>query len=296
VEIEKDCCFTLSKNFDHEIICNDINKVTLGHTDILIGGSPCQSLSNANRNTHTGILEDPKNNLIISYIEKVKEVSPLVFVFENVPQVVTALDGQFVKEFKEQLPDYHIEVKILNAVDYGTAQARKRAFFIGSRIGIINHPNPINKINTVKDVFINLNENIPNQLDISKNSEQTLERISYIKEGNNWKDIPEHLRGKWTHSSMYRRLELDKPSVTITNFRKTMLLHPTENRIISVREGARIQGFNDDYIFYGTMANKQQMVANAVPIPLARAIAESIHKQIINLTYKINKPVIAARQ
>jgi DNA (cytosine-5)-methyltransferase 1 len=155
-----------------------------------------------------------------------------------------------------------------------------RALFIGSRIGKIEFPEPIYNDLTVRDAFKNLNWNTPNQLDYSKSNNQSIERMSYVKPGHNWKDIPEPLRGKWTHSSMYRRLEWDKPSVTITNFRKTMLLHPEENRIISVREAARLQGFPDDYIFYGSLASKQQMVADAVPVTMVKIIAESIKEQM----------------
>lgn len=289
LDINKDCCETLRKNYNHNIICDDINNITLDYSDLLIGGSPCQSLSNANRNNNSKIIDDLKNKLILSYIKKVLEINPLVFVFENVPQVITASNGQFVEEFKDNLPDYHIEVKILNSYDYGLAQIRKRALFIGSKIGEISFPKPIHNELTVKDAFKNLNWNIFNQLDYSKSNKQSLERMSYVRPGHNWKDIPELLRGKWTHSSMYRRLEWDKPSVTITNFRKTMLLHPEENRIISVREAARLQGFPDDYIFVGSLANKQQMVADAVPVTMVRILADSIKRQMDELLNKENK-------
>jgi DNA (cytosine-5)-methyltransferase 1 len=60
------------------------------------------------------------------------------------------------------------------------------------------------------------------------------------------------------------------------NYRKNMLIHPYQHRGLSVREAARIQSFDDDYVFYGTLMSQQQQVANAVPPLLARAVARSL--------------------
>ena len=277
-DFDKNCCKTLEYNFDHKVIHDDINRVTLDYADVLIGGSPCQELSNSNRNNNSNLLDSPKNALVLSYITKVQQTNPKVFVYENVPQVITAANGQFLREFRERLQDYHIEAKVLNSVNYGVAQTRKRAILIGSRIGIIKHPEGNDQRLTVRDAWDGLREDTP---EYSRSSEATVERMKYVTQGGNWRDIPVDLRTKGTHSSYFRRLAYDEPSVTITNFRKAMLLHPEENRIISVREAARIQGFPDDFTFVGTLASKQQMVANAVAVPLARAIGVSIISQNI---------------
>lgn len=287
-DFNKDCCKTLEHNFNHKVICDDVNnlKFNKGFADVVIGGSPCQSLSNTNRKNGSKLLDNPKNSLVLSYIHKVQEVNPLVFVYENVPQVITALDGLFIKEFKERLPDYHIEVKVLNAYDYGVAQIRKRAIFIGSRIGIIKHPEPLIKYLTIRDAFKGLNDNVSNQLDRRNSKEETIHKISYIPPGGNWECLPEkykiNLHKSKTQSTLYSRLHNDKPSNTLVHFGKSVIIHPEENRIISVREGARIQGFPDDHVFVGTLNEKIQMVANAVPVPLSKAIATQIKKEIDN--------------
>ena len=285
-DIDKDCCETLNANFDHEVICDDINNLKFenNYADIIIGGSPCQSMSNANRVNNSKVIDDPKNKLILSYINKVKEINPQIFVFENVPQVITVNKGQFVKEFRESLPNYHIEVKILNSEEYGVAQKRKRAIFIGSRVGVIKHPELLKEKYTVKDAFYGLTNKTPNQLDISKSKEDVIHKMSFIPPGGNWEYIPDELKGKLskktTHSVYYKRLTYKEPSITIVNFRKNMILHPQENRIISVREAARLQGFPDDYIFYGSLASKQQMVANAVPVSMSKIIGLHILKYL----------------
>ena len=80
------------------------------------------------------------------------------------------------------------------------------------------------------------------------------------------------------HSGIYKRLRADSPSVVISNYRKSMLIHPYQDRGISVREAARIQSFPDDFIFEGPISHIQQQIGNAVPPLLAKAIFEKILK------------------
>ncbi len=109
-------------------------------------------------------------------------------------------------------------------------------------------------------------------------------RFRHVPQGGNWLDIPEHLmkvEGKYRnlnnmHSIIYRRLNPKKPSVTVTNFRKAMLIHPEQNRLLSVREAARIQTFPDDYEFEGSMGSTQQQVSDAVPVKLAEVVANTV--------------------
>lgn len=74
------------------------------------------------------------------------------------------------------------------------------------------------------------------------------------------------------HSGIYKRLVADKPSVVISNYRKNMLIHPYENRGLSVREAARLQSFPDNFIFKGSLMHIQQQIGNAVPPLLAKAV------------------------
>jgi DNA (cytosine-5)-methyltransferase 1 len=78
------------------------------------------------------------------------------------------------------------------------------------------------------------------------------------------------------HTGIYRRLIADEPSVVIGNYRKNMLIHPTQDRGLSVREAARIQSFPDWFEFKGSIGFQQQQVGNAVPPLLARAVFNHI--------------------
>jgi DNA (cytosine-5)-methyltransferase 1 len=89
--------------------------------------------------------------------------------------------------------------------------------------------------------------------------------------------VPKGLRVLVGHHGVYRRLNPSIPSITITNVRKSLTIHPIENRIISIREAARLQSFPDTYRFPGTISFMQQAVANAVPPLLMRSVARQIY-------------------
>lgn len=116
---------------------------------------------------------------------------------------------------------------------------------------------------------------------VTKNSDLVVKRYKFIPPGGNWEDIPDHLMKNYKnksncHSGIYKRLKWDEPSIVISNFRKGMLIHPEQQRGLSVREAARLQSFPDEYIFHGPLGYQQQQVANAVPPLLAKSISFAI--------------------
>ena len=120
---------------------------------------------------------------------------------------------------------------------------------------------------------------------VSRNNDLVIERYKYIGQGQNWRAIPDFLMQNYAdkgrcHSGIYKRLRADQPSVVISNYRKSMLIHPWEDRGISVREAARLQSFPDTFIFEGPLMHIQQQIGNAVPPLLSKAVFE----QIIRLT------------
>lgn len=294
LEKDPDAVLTYQVNHLNEIALTDIRTFDkrkfndIGAT-VMIGGSPCQGFSNVNRKTN--FLDNPNNLLVKEFIESIKSnPNCKVFVLENVPRLLTAGDGRFKEEIMEELGDFNITTGVLCAADYGAAQYRKRAFMIGSKIGPIQLPKPTHNAEThvtVGQALAGLTASTANQNDYTLPREDTVHRMAHIKPGSNWRDLPDELmsegmkQGK-THSNVFKRLCLNKPSIALPNFRKSNILHPSENRILSVRECARLFGINDVYIFAGSLASMQQMVCNSVPVQLAKAIANAVKRSIQN--------------
>lgn len=118
------------------------------------------------------------------------------------------------------------------------------------------------------------------------NRENTVKRFEHVPQGGNWENIPPELMENYTdrsrtHGHIYYRLEEDEPALTIANFRKSMMLHPTQDRLLSVREAARLQSFPDVYRFVSSrISDKQQMVGDAVPVKLAEAIGGAVYDHL----------------
>ncbi|MBM7715336.1 DNA cytosine methyltransferase [Heyndrickxia sporothermodurans] len=290
LEKDEQAAETYRHNNGDCIVVDDIQRFDFSlmkDAPVIVGGPPCQGFSAANRKTN--FLDNPNNALVKRYVQAIKESSKCkVFVLENVPQILTAGEGKFKDEIIQTLSDFDITYGVLNSADYGCPQERSRAIFIGSKIGRIELPKPIyqpHEYVTVGQAFMGLHENIPNQTDYSKPNPDTEKRMRYIGQGENWKSIPDNLKTPKmlkgnTHSSIYRRLEEDKPSITITNVRKSNILHPTENRVLSIRECARLFGLRDSFEFVGNLSSKQQQIANGVPVQLAKAVGNVIKKAI----------------
>ena len=118
---------------------------------------------------------------------------------------------------------------------------------------------------------------------VTKNTQTVIERIKAVPPGCNWSSIPKSLmqvNGRYkkleAHSMIYKRLLKSTPSITITNFRKAMIIHPEQHRLLSVREAARIQTFPDNFVFEGQIGSMQQQVSDAVPAGLAKKVGEAM--------------------
>ncbi|MFI3296591.1 MAG: DNA cytosine methyltransferase [bacterium] len=278
---------------------------------VLFGGPPCQGFSLSNTKTRNE--SNPNNTLFEEFLRFVEDVKPEWFVFENVEGIKTFNNGKTLALIRSEFNalGYETSEAVLYASDYGVPQHRNRFFMVGNKSGhVFEFPLKNETVITVGDAIADLpdlnngdkievssykdvknlsgyaklmrkNSAKPTQNFVSQNREYVLERYKYIKQGQNWKAIPEPLMGNYAnkyncHSGIYRRLDVNKPSVVISNYRKNMLIHPTADRGLSVREAARIQSFPDDFQFEGSLMHIQQQIGNAVPPLLAEAIFRKI--------------------
>lgn len=117
----------------------------------------------------------------------------------------------------------------------------------------------------------------------TESSKLILERYKNILKngGKNFHSLPDDLKSTYadasrTQNTVYLRLNYDEPSPTVINVRKSMWQHPTKARAISIREAARLQSFQDKFIFEGRKDERYQQIGNAVPPLLAKAIADKL--------------------
>lgn len=281
--------------------------------DVIVGGPPCQGFSlSGPRNFY-----DPRNRLYLDFIRLVKELRPRAFIVENVPGLAALFGGEIkekiVKEFEKL--GYTVNSKILNASDYGVPQNRKRIVFVGLRgKKMYEFPKPTHsnegvgrKKVTVAEAIGDLpvlkkelgseeseytksalsgyqkrmrknSKKIYNHV-ASKHTEQTVKIVALVPEGGNYKDLPDHLKGTRNFHVAWTRLHGSKPSPTIDTGHRHHF-HPTENRVPTVREAARIQSFPDSFRFTGPKTAQYKQVGNAVPPLLAEAIGRSLIKYL----------------
>lgn len=289
----------------------DVGHASTSEDTVVFGGPPCQGFSTSNQRTRTK--ENPLNWLFKHYLRIVREVRPSWVVFENVKGILETEDGFFLESVKKKLSDcgYTVSEWLLNAADFGVPQRRWRLFVVGSRKGKkVAKPVPtVTRAVTVAEAILDLpvlrngasTNVLPYRTEppseyakrmrgvlkecgshlVTRNNQTILKRYRHIPRGGNWESIPRRLMANYSdahqcHTGIYRRLKLNEPSIVIGNFRKNMLIHPTQNRGLSVREAARLQSFPDNFNFVGSIGFQQQQVGNAVPPLMAKAVFDAI--------------------
>lgn len=223
----------------------------------VIGGPPCQGSSIINTKR---CADDPRNALMSEFMRLVTEIRPEFFVMENVPGVPKEKKAEVVSLGKSAR--YDVQSLYLNAADYGAAQTRKRWVVVGTRHKAWQKPSP-RKARTVRDAFSGLREN----WGVMNSSEKTLSRLRTSQVGE-WTAMS----GKFKNMI---RLSWGSPAPAVVNLKKVYMVHPAENRNISLAEAAALQGFPPGYQWEGTESQIAQMIANAMPAELAGAIAGS---------------------
>lgn len=292
-----------------------INKSLSYGINMIIGGPPCQGFSLKGKKLG---LDDPRNYLFREYLNIVEKIKPEIFVIENVKALLSTSAGWFKNQILEKIKQlgYFVDYGVLTATDFGVPQLRQRAVFICSKSKKILLPKPTcKKTVTVRDAifdlaYLNSGEG-DNEQDYTKevssdyqkqmrlnskklynhkasqHAEIAIKKLEMIPPECGKEHLPKELLGKQKFSGTWGRLKWDAPSPTIdTRFdacSNGTNNHPFLNRSITPREAARLQSFDDNFIFIGPKVSIRQQIGNAVPPLMAKAIADTIYNELGDL-------------
>lgn len=299
----------------------DVDEVEVG---LMAGGPPCQGFSTVGKREAA----DPRNQLWTHYLALVDRIRPPYVMIENVEGMVVMDRGDVCSRVVRELAKigYHAKWKLLRSSDYSVPQLRKRVIFMAWLDGLAEpeFPPPLGQSPiTVSQAIFDLpalasgessttyarkpttefqkarrgKEKLLRNHEAANHPPHLVEVLRHIPDGGNRKSIPDHLQPKSGFHNSYSRLASDKPAVAVTsNMRKpssARATHPTQHRGLTVREGLRLQTFDDSFEVLGSRTSQYLQVGNAVP-PL---LGEAIGKQL-RAAYHRNTPseLMAARK
>lgn len=281
---------------------------------LFCGCAPCQPFTKQKTNTKKKASEDNRRGLLAHFSAIVHDCLPELVFVENVPglQKVSVADGGPFSLFIEQLGEdgYSVDYGVIAAQDYGAPQVRRRLVLVASRMGNIflpaptHGPNSAEAYTTVRDAIADLppvahgtehpdKRRYPNHRAAGLSS-LNLERIRHTG-ANGRRDWPESLLPKcytkktngeryYGHSDCYTRLAWDESAPGLTtrciSYSNGRFGHPEQDRAITVREAARLQGFPDSFVFTGSLSAMARQIGNAVPVQVAKAFGRHFIKHI----------------
>lgn len=298
-DYDQDTCNTYKnnvlKNFpDAQIICKDVRELdisSLPDVDGFLYGFPCNDFSLVGQRKGFNGKYGPLYSYGVEYINK---ANPKFFLAENVSGLKSSNEGRAFRQIIHDLNHagkygYTITVNLYKFEEYGIPQKRHRYILLGMRgdLGLrFMVPKPSYIYKSVKEALADIPRWCTNN-ELTNQSKRVRDRLAYIKPGENvWQagarippELRLHVKKAWL-SQIYRRLDPDEPSYTITGSGGggTHVYHWDEPRALTNRERARIQTFPDSFTFYGNKESVRKQIGMAVPYEGAKIILEALLK------------------
>lgn len=268
--------------------------------DLIAGCPPCQGFSTIRTLNGAFVIDDPRNDLLLEFQRFAEALRPRVIMMENVPGL--AEDERFVSFCRRMKKiGYLGEHRILNAAEYGVPQRRRRLIYLAGHGMKIPFAEPVRRMKTVEDAIGGLpkaGESGDPMHDMpEKRTPRIMELIRRIpKDGGSRTDLPEgdqldcHKRCNG-FKDVYGRMAWGDVAPTITsgcfNPSKGRFLHPVENRAITMREAALLQGFPRRYKFpTDSKSAVALMIGNALPPEFIKWHADEIHKHLLSMSHR----------
>lgn len=266
--------------------------------DLVAGGPPCQGFSIQ----RIGDDHDERNDLVLAFGRVVAAVRARAFIMENVRGLLGARGRPTLTRFLKLMSGngYDVECRVLDAAEFGVPQMRQRVFVVGKRLDVRGRlafppPQP-GPPQTVGEALADLPSPPADFSPLpgdplhrrTRLSPLNRRRIELVPPGGGFEDLPPELRvdchkagaQRIGHRAVYGRLHPDRPAGTITarfdSFTRGRFGHHVEARNLTLREGARLQGFPDDHVFLGTQEEIAALIGNAIPPPVARAVGDAM--------------------
>tara|TARA_B100001250_G_scaffold344094_1_gene313018 strand:- start:281 stop:1270 length:990 start_codon:yes stop_codon:yes gene_type:complete len=289
IDYEFDAVCSFSMNVSHNVLCTDIKDFDierLPYVDGFMYGFPCNDFSIVSK--RAGL--DGEYGPLYSYgVDYLNLRSPKFFVAENVSGITVNGALEIITNALALAGDYGYELSVhkYKFEEYGVPQSRHRYVIVGFRNDLslkFNVPEPRGEIVTAREAFKDIPEWATNN-ERTKHPKQTVERLSYIKPGENvWQaDLPEHLqmKNKLSLSNCYRKTHPDKPAYTVlaAGGGGSYGYH-WEDRALTNRELARLQTFPDWFKFVGNKRSVRKQIGMAVPVLGAKIVLEAVKDQL----------------
>lgn len=267
-----------------------------GKLDLLAGCPPCQGFSTLRTRNGGRCVRDDDNDLVFEFVRFVKAFRPKAIMLENVPGLMDDVRLVRVKCALSALR-YRYVVRVLDATEYGVPQRRKRMILLGSRVKAPRFAEPVNRQRTVRAAIRRLprpedsDDGIHNYA--VRRSSAVIERIRRIpKDGGSRGDLPDREQLECHRRSdgfrdVYGRMAWRRPAPTVTggciNPSKGRFVHPIEDRAVTLREAALLQGFPRSYRFKMSEGRYAvaQLIGNAFPPKFAEHHARVVREQLL---------------
>lgn len=300
-EFDKDIWATFKANHKKtKLIEGDIRKVSEedfpGDVDGIIGGPPCQSWSEAG--SLRGI-EDARGQLFYDYIRILRKVKPKFFLAENVSGMLANRHSEAVQNIINMFEEsgYDVTLNLVNAADYGVPQDRKRVFYIGFRKDLkVNFqfpkpttPNKEDKL-TLRDAIADLQDRAIPALEKNHHNPEAINNNEFFTGAYSTIFMSRNRVRAWNEqgftvqaSGRQCQLHPQAPKMIKVGKNDCRFVEGKEElyRRMTVREVARLQGFPDEFEFiYDKVDTGYKMIGNAVPVELARVVANAIKTQL----------------
>lgn len=286
IDLSKDAIASYDRNVAPVgIVGSVLDDRELPSVDVLLAGPPCQGFSTLGRQDPL----DVRNTLALAVPKWADRTGARIVVVENVPPFLRSEKWREMADAFEAL-GYGIQTFELEAADFGAPQLRRRSFTIASRIGPIPAPKPLTGARVTAGSVLSRSVRAGDPMHVWPTPKGiAAERIAIIPPKGDKRDVmrkaPHLCPPSWAKvgcqaTDVWGRIDPDQPVNTIRctfqNPSKGRYLHPTENRTLSLREGARLQGVPDDWNFVGRPYPVARQIGNGVPVALAEAVCRSV--------------------